>query len=532
MPLASKAQEGYLWAHHPGVAQEFEDKTSPQARRRLPEHVSNAADEPGTTYDAERSRSDETDPTMVSLERLNDLSRWHVVDNVPILDEHVKKMRRPKVDAQGRPVIGHDGKPETEEVEFVCDKAKLQEIADVNNLREEATGSVSPIMIGHVKKETPEIELGPIVGYQRHYRVGTFGPENKTALLATWQIYPNKLALAKEYPRPSVELWPHELIIDPVAILKRTPERDLGTITYQKGGTARGAAVTRQERTMSVKNLYAKGGAPYRYEAEPEAAKQPEQQQPDEEKLAPEHEEIANAYMRHYEKNHPVMKYMKSCYEKDQTAQAANPAEQPVQNEAAQVSGTNGEVPQPIQSARDSAGQGWNNGSERKAAAARMTEDNDWDSKQEHAKKGAAMQNQRSGQPSQYAKELEARLAKQDEQIKTLIRAQEESKCRLLLKDLDDEGFKVNYEKDTRTMLPMSDAERVSYAKELRDERARRDIAPVARNGFIRTAETEPYVPAQGNISEAKFDEAVKYQKEHPEIEDFNVCMRKVGAIR
>ena len=39
MPLKSKAQEKYLWANDPKLAQEFEDKTPKSAKKGLPEHV-------------------------------------------------------------------------------------------------------------------------------------------------------------------------------------------------------------------------------------------------------------------------------------------------------------------------------------------------------------------------------------------------------------------------------------------------------------------------------------------------------------
>jgi hypothetical protein len=40
MPLKSVAQEKYLWAKHPDIAQKFENETPKSAKKHLPYHVS------------------------------------------------------------------------------------------------------------------------------------------------------------------------------------------------------------------------------------------------------------------------------------------------------------------------------------------------------------------------------------------------------------------------------------------------------------------------------------------------------------
>jgi hypothetical protein len=40
MPFVSRAQQKYLYAKHPEVAQEFSEKTPKSAYKSLPEHVS------------------------------------------------------------------------------------------------------------------------------------------------------------------------------------------------------------------------------------------------------------------------------------------------------------------------------------------------------------------------------------------------------------------------------------------------------------------------------------------------------------
>lgn len=112
----------------------------------------------------------------------------------------------------------------------------LLEIAENTNKREKQTGDACPIMIGHTTSEK-ETELGDIVGYARNFRVGRFGADNRLGILADFYFLPNKYALAMEFPRRSVELWVEEKVIDPIALLKRTPKLDLGLLThYSKSG--------------------------------------------------------------------------------------------------------------------------------------------------------------------------------------------------------------------------------------------------------------------------------------------------------
>lgn len=44
MPFKSKAQQGYLFIHHPEIAEEFAEHTPKSAYKKLPEHVSKDKD--------------------------------------------------------------------------------------------------------------------------------------------------------------------------------------------------------------------------------------------------------------------------------------------------------------------------------------------------------------------------------------------------------------------------------------------------------------------------------------------------------
>jgi hypothetical protein len=153
------------------------------------------------------------DATLQSLERFDDTSLWVVRDNVPVFDAHEE--------------IGEDG-----QIIRAFGREELEEIADNSNRRYIETGDAVPITLGHTRPGAPETDQPPIVGYAQQFHVGTFGPENKLGILATFYIRKEHLHTALEYPRRSVELWLRERIIDPIALLKRTPKRDLGLLTY------------------------------------------------------------------------------------------------------------------------------------------------------------------------------------------------------------------------------------------------------------------------------------------------------------
>lgn len=164
---------------------------------------------------------------------LEDPDKWVVYRRVAIFDEHdewqlpggkVVFTRPGQQPPAGAKLIRHFGPDE------------LQEIADHNNLRAEATGDFTPIVIGHTRPNIPEEEQPEIVGFGKDFGLSLFGKDNRTVLHTTFCIRKDKHAKAMEYPRRSVELWKSDMVIDPIALLKRTPQRDLGLLTYDRTG--------------------------------------------------------------------------------------------------------------------------------------------------------------------------------------------------------------------------------------------------------------------------------------------------------
>jgi hypothetical protein len=141
----------------------------------------------------------------------------------------------------------HDGKEEGLDIKFDADL--LGQIVDQCNARIRDTGDLVPVTDRHTSDDpgAPEPE---ILGYAGNFKLGEIGEENpRPCIYADLKIYKNKMALAKQLPRRSIELWP-DLVIDPVVLKKaeqpaidsvallgaQRPARDLGLL-FKKNGS-------------------------------------------------------------------------------------------------------------------------------------------------------------------------------------------------------------------------------------------------------------------------------------------------------
>lgn len=115
------------------------------------------------------------------------------------------------------------------------DEPALREIASRCAARD-ARGAWCPLTIGHTVPGAPETHQPESVGYARNWRVGPDPVTGRPALLADFHIRQDRLAEAQTYARVSVELWPKDLIIDPVALLRRTPRLDVPQWVYGREG--------------------------------------------------------------------------------------------------------------------------------------------------------------------------------------------------------------------------------------------------------------------------------------------------------
>lgn len=219
------------------------------------------------------------------------------------------------------------------------DKARLQAIADKCNGRQESTGDLAPFGPGHtipnqydakgiMVRPAKEEDQPPIWGYLADYRVGPFGPERKTGLLINlYAKAEHAEKVKKEFPRRSIELYPKDNTIDWLAVLRRSPQRDLGLLAYSK--SAHAAGVTRWCPWEQETRVYAVGqkamAACYsadgklRYSMEnsimsdekiDDPTLQPNADVPADDSLSPEEARTAERFMKHYQNKHPMLQYM------------------------------------------------------------------------------------------------------------------------------------------------------------------------------------------------------------------------------
>ena len=159
-----------------------------------------------------------TDPTVVTLAQLNDPTKYVRLDNVPIFCPHERKIKGGKT--------------------IKVTESTLEEIADNAHERQTGPGQLVRVTLGHIiqDRNTPETKQPRPVGLAKITQVGTYGPGREPGLLATFYIRRPDWEEVKTYPFRSAEYYPDNQTITGVALLRRDPELDLGTITYDRGG--------------------------------------------------------------------------------------------------------------------------------------------------------------------------------------------------------------------------------------------------------------------------------------------------------
>lgn len=159
--------------------------------------------------------------------RIHDESRFVIVRDVALLDEHYRTVER-------------DGR----RVREYIDSDQLQVICD-NTARRCDDGEYPLIVLGHLKYNRDdhyfdEADQPPRVGYVSNPRMG-LDRRDRIVILADLHIDRGDYdkGVLDQNPRRSVEMFGKDGpagYIDAVALLKRSPERDLGLVTYARDG--------------------------------------------------------------------------------------------------------------------------------------------------------------------------------------------------------------------------------------------------------------------------------------------------------
>lgn len=173
------------------------------------------------------------------LNDLDDPTKFVAVRDVEVFDEHDEPYW---CLPDGRTEV--DGEPVTRRTPGAVRRVRkfgpeeLREIVDSCN-ETDAAGNFSPLSIGHIDpEEVDETKLPPQVGYAKGYRLGYSPRLNKQVILTDFYFNADDFESAQEYGAISIELWPGEKNIWPIALLKRAPQRSLPRWHYRRTSAA------------------------------------------------------------------------------------------------------------------------------------------------------------------------------------------------------------------------------------------------------------------------------------------------------
>lgn len=153
----------------------------------------------------------------MSVDDLNDPTRYISLKSVPLLDEHSLQ--------------GKSG------MDVVVDGQFLRDVAANNNRKFQNTGDPAAMIVGHTPDDD-STDQKPVVGWAANFHVAPFtNTDGRTVdcLYADLFYRRDKENVIRDFPRRSVELWVGKREIDPIALLGgTTPERDLGVVRFSR----------------------------------------------------------------------------------------------------------------------------------------------------------------------------------------------------------------------------------------------------------------------------------------------------------
>lgn len=225
-PHANESQADFMARGHEALANDF-----PETDQR------NAV-----LFQKWREQHGEGDLEKKAFSRFGDDQFVHVRD-VPVFSEH--EYERPLRDADGQPLLGADGTPQTVHEKY--DRAALQAICDRCNYRISDTGDFAALCEGHTptKEEKAQgAKMPDVLGFQGPFRLGMIGNERpRWAIFADEHPYRDQYEKVKRLPRRSPEIWLEsrmaDRFMDPVAALgAETPRLDMG-MRFARTGSGR-----------------------------------------------------------------------------------------------------------------------------------------------------------------------------------------------------------------------------------------------------------------------------------------------------
>src|SRR5579859_6646898 len=169
------------------------------------------------------------DPTLDILHMFDDASKWEVVQNVPMMIPH----ERANPDGTTKYKVGLD---------------RLNAVVATMDALEKEDGVLPKIQVGHTVKGGPEPE---ILGWIRNRRVGTWGPKEKSGIIADYWYEKDKFPKASGHPFRSAEFYPSENRISASALLSRDPELDMGMVLCERDAQCEFYSLQEEHTPMS-----------------------------------------------------------------------------------------------------------------------------------------------------------------------------------------------------------------------------------------------------------------------------------------
>lgn len=359
-----------------------------------------------------------------------------------------------------RKTVDKDGQPVT----YTVDLDRMQEIADNINRLLEDQGVVLPMTKGHRVKPTreepvvPQSKQPPILAYGRGATVGKWGPKKKWAVLTTMYVRKGCGGEVEELPFRSMEFYPGANEIRGVALQSTDPALDMGMCYYRLG-----------------ENLYF-----YDMEAAmPDPTKPPDKE---ETIKKPQEDDLADSLgtpekiHEHYRKHAHLMEHYAKFHKHLEHYATMTP-----------LSGTNGAMPEPHKPPET-----------------------------EHMDKG--------GDPVLYARfkamdervrQMEERTKKAEARADRMSENYEREHCDNILASLKRDGYPVSAEKHLPKLLKMSEAERLDWETEVR-ENYTRDPAAVQDIQVYQGPMPGDGGQDPNEFYEADMKDADQYMKAHP----------------
>lgn len=156
------------------------------------------------------------DPTVEFLRKLADDSQWAIRRGVPIFEPHQRGDI--EVDAEDLDEIAENSN------RLLTERGVPGRLTDVHTIRKRADGA------GY--EPVPSAKL---LGFEKNYRVGTYGPDNRPCILVDWYVFPERAAQVDRSPHRSVEYQPANKLIRGCAVMMNDPFLDMGVCVFGAG---------------------------------------------------------------------------------------------------------------------------------------------------------------------------------------------------------------------------------------------------------------------------------------------------------